>query len=74
MSSFDVVTGEYKRKNSKALLDPVDMVAYSIPCRKDAAGYREDAELQTALDNMGLELAREFAGRRYQSVAVAVLP
>ena len=67
-------TGEFVRKPSVALLDPVDLVAYSKPVRRNSAGYREDPELQAALDSMGIEQARVFAGRRYHGVMVAVLP
>jgi len=57
-----------------AFLDPVDLVAYSKPVRRNSAGYREDSELQAVLDNMGLERARVFASRRYQGVVIAVMP
>jgi len=55
-----------------ALLDPIHEVAYSRSHRKDTAGYKEDAALQSVLDDKGLRAARLFAMRRYLGVQIAV--
>ncbi len=61
------------RKPYVALLDPIDLVAYSKSVRCNTAGFREDTELQAVLDDKGLEHARVFARTRYHGVMVAVL-
>lgn len=63
----------FVRKPKIALLDPVDLVAYSRSVRCNSAGYHEDIELQSVLDDKGLEHARAFARTRYHGVMVAVL-
>jgi len=64
---------EFVRKPRVALLDPIDLVAYSKSARRNSVGFREDAELQSVLNDKGLEQARVFASRRYHGVMVAVL-
>ena len=55
-----------------ALLDPINMVAYSRMARKDAK-YHEDEQLQSLLNDKGLAIAKQFASRNYGGVYVAVL-
>jgi len=60
-------------KQRIALLDPINLVAYSRSTRKANIGYSEDARLQDLLLDKGLAVAKRYASRHYAGVCIAVM-